>query len=209
MKTGQAGIDLIRQFESCRLEAYKCPAGVWTIGYGHTAGVTQGQKITQAQAEAFLATDLGKFEKKVDKYSRYRWRQNEFDALVSFAFNIGSIDQLTANGTRDRATIAEKMLLYNKAGRKVLAGLVRRRKAEQQLFLQGKNSGTGGEGYYPKYTGTSSSIVSALAAVGEKNTSIVYRKRIAVANGISGYTGTAAQNISMVNLLKAGKLKKA
>lgn len=135
MKTGQAGINLIKQFESCLLEAYKCPAGVWTIGYGHTAGVQSGQKITQAQADAFLVEDLAKFEKKVEKYSRYSWRQNEFDAMVSFAYNVGSIDQLTANGTRSRATIAEKMLLYNKANGKVLNGLIRRREAERKLFL--------------------------------------------------------------------------
>lgn len=135
MKTGQKGINLIKQFEGCRLEAYKCPAGVWTIGYGHTGGVYQGQKITQVQADAYLRADLEKYEKKVAQYSQYVWRQNEFDALVSFAFNIGSIDQLTANGTRDRTTISEKILLYNKAAGKVLNGLMRRREAERQLFL--------------------------------------------------------------------------
>ena len=67
MKIGQSGINLIKQFEGCRLEAYKCPAGVWTIGYGHTEGVYQGQKITQAQADEYLRADLGKYEKKVDK----------------------------------------------------------------------------------------------------------------------------------------------
>lgn len=93
LKTGQAGLSLIKQFEGCRLTAYKCPAGVWTIGYGHTAGVKQGQKITQEQADGLLTEDLQKYEKKVDKYDgRYWWNQNEFDALVSFAFNVGSID---------------------------------------------------------------------------------------------------------------------
>lgn len=67
--------------------------------------------------------------------SKYKWNQNEIDALVSFAYNIGSIDALTANGTRSRATIAAKMLQYNKAGGKVLNGLTRRRKAERELFL--------------------------------------------------------------------------
>lgn len=136
MKTGQAGIDLIKSFESCQLEAYKCPAGVWTIGYGHTGNVKGGDKITQAQAESYLAADLLKFENNVKKYdSKYKWNQNEFDALVSFAYNIGSINQLTANGTRSRAVIAEKILLYNKANGKVLDGLNRRRKAEKELFL--------------------------------------------------------------------------
>lgn len=140
--TSQTGIDLIKQFEGCRLTAYKCSAGVWTIGYGHTSGVTSGMTITQAQAEAYLKSDLAKFESHVSGYNAtYAWNQNEFDALVSFAFNIGNIDQLTANGTRSRATIASKMLEYNKAGGAVVQGLVTRRAAEQALFLKA-SSGT-------------------------------------------------------------------
>ena len=137
MKTSQVGIRLIKEHEGCRLAAYVCPGGVWTIGYGHTAGVYQGQKITQAQAESFLKDDLAKYEANVMKYNdKYHWNQNELDALVSFAYNIGSIDQLTAGGTRDRKTIAEKMVLYNKAAGKVLAGLTKRREAERALFLK-------------------------------------------------------------------------
>ena len=136
MKTSKTGIDLIKRFEGCRLQAYKCAAGVWTIGYGHTNGVKSTNVITQEKAEELLKKDLEKFEKNVEKYNeKYKWSQNEFDALVSFAFNIGSIDKLTAGGTRNRATIAEKMLLYNNAGGKVLPGLTERRKAEQKLFL--------------------------------------------------------------------------
>lgn len=136
MTTGQAGIKLITQFEGCRLTAYKCPAGVWTIGYGHTQGVHEGQTITKAQAARMLAEDLERYEDKVNKYyERYKWRQNEFDALVSFAYNIGSIDKLTAGGTRSRQEIADKMLQYNKAGGRVLAGLTRRRQAERALFV--------------------------------------------------------------------------
>ena len=136
MTTGQAGIKLITQFEGCRLTAYKCPAGVWTIGYGHTQGVHEGQTITKAQAARMLAEDLERYEDKVNKYNdRYKWRQNEFDALVSFAYNIGSIDKLTAGGTRSRQEIADKMLQYNKAGGRVLAGLTRRRQAERALFV--------------------------------------------------------------------------
>lgn len=137
LKTGQAGLNLIKQFEGCRLTSYKCPAGVWTIGYGHTGNVTFGQTIAQADADKLLVTDIEKYEMKVNKYyDKYKWNQNEFDALVSFAFNVGSVDQLTANGTRSRAVIAEKILLYNKAAGKVLAGLTKRRKAEQELFLK-------------------------------------------------------------------------
>ena len=136
MKTGQAGIKLIKQFEGCRLTAYKCPAGVWTIGYGHTQGVQPGQTITQTQAEQMLVADLGKYESNVNKYQdKYKWSQNEFDALISFAYNIGGIDKLTAGGTRTRQEIADKMLLYNKANGEVLSGLTRRRQAERELFM--------------------------------------------------------------------------
>ena len=136
------GIALIKKYEGCKLIAYKCPAGVWTIGYGHTSGVKEGMKITQAQADAFLKQELVKFEKLVEKYnSKYHWTQNEFDALVSFAYNVGSINQLTANGTRTKQEIANKILEYTKAGGKTLSGLVKRRKDEQALFLSSTNKG--------------------------------------------------------------------
>ncbi len=135
MKISKNGIELIKKFEGCSLTAYKCPAGVWTIGYGHTGGIGENDKITQSQADEYLVADLAKYEKCVAKYTKYRWNQNEFDALVSFAYNIGSIDNLTAKGTRTKSEIAEKILLYNKAAGKVLAGLVKRRRAERELFI--------------------------------------------------------------------------
>lgn len=83
-----------------------------------------------------MTDDMGPYEHHVDKYEQtYVWNQNEYDALVSFAYNVGSIDQLTAKGTRSRTEIADKMLEYNRGGGKVLAGLTRRRQAEQKLFL--------------------------------------------------------------------------
>lgn len=146
MKAGESCIALIKKYEGCRLEAYKCLAGIWTIGYGHTGGIRKGQKITQAQADAYLKEDIPKFEKNVSKYgSKYGWNQNEFDALVSFAYNIGSIDQLTASGTRARTEIADKMLEYNKINKKVHKTLQKRREEERELFLGGKaQTGTGG-----------------------------------------------------------------
>ena len=141
MKTSERGIALIKQFEGCRLQAYKPVASekYYTIGYGHYGpDVAQNAVITQYQADAYLILDLEKFEKKVDKYNaKYNWTQNEFDALVSFAYNIGNIDQLTANGTRTKQQIAAKIPEYRKAGGKVLQGLVKRRAAEQALFLEG------------------------------------------------------------------------
>ena len=146
MRTSQDGIDLVKQFEGCRLTAYRCPAGKPTIGYGHTAGVRMGQRITQAQAESFLKDDLAKFERAVMKYDHiYHWSQNQFDALVSFAFNIGSIDQLTENGKRDIKTVSEKILAYNKMEvngvKKKSPGLARRREAERALFLRAGQQG--------------------------------------------------------------------
>lgn len=136
MRTSGAGVELIKRYEVCKLSAYRCAAGVWTIGYGHTAGVKQGDVIIQAQADAFFTSDLIKFENKVAGYdSIYHWTQNEFDALVSFAFNVGSITQLTNGGKRSKAEIAEKIPAYCKADGKVLSGLVRRREEEKALFL--------------------------------------------------------------------------
>lgn len=135
MKISETGIALIKSFEGYHLVAYRCPAGVWTIGYGHTANVTPTQVISAQRADELLKQDLEKHEKNVMKYNNiYHWNQNEFDAMVSFSFNLGSIDKLTANGTRDKSTIARKMLEYNKANGTVLAGLVRRRQAEYDLF---------------------------------------------------------------------------
>lgn len=135
MKTSQVGIDLIRKYEGLRLKAYKCPAGVWTIGYGHTNGVKEGDVITEPEAIDLLKSDVSKFEKRVEKYDNiYRWNQNEFDALVSFAFNIGGIDQLVGKGRRTRKQIIDKIPQYNKAGGKELAGLTKRRMEEKALF---------------------------------------------------------------------------
>ena len=139
MKTSQRGINLIKQFEGVRLTAYKCPAGVYTIGYGHTRGVTRGMKITEEEASAFLAADLRNSEKAVERYdSVYHWNQNEFDALVSFTFNCGATNlrALLRNGRRNRSQIAATLPLYRKAGGKVLKGLERRRAAEKALFLE-------------------------------------------------------------------------
>lgn len=136
MKISSKGLELIKQFEGCRLTAYRCPAGVLTIGYGHTGSdVKEGMTITQKKAETLLKKDLAKFEKHVLTYNKkYNWNQNQFDAMVSFAYNVGSIRQLTNNGTRTIEQISAKITAYNKAGASVLAGLVRRRAEEKKLF---------------------------------------------------------------------------
>ena len=146
---GDAGLELIKSFEGCRLKAYKpVPSEkYWTIGWGHYGpDVTEGMTITQKQADDLLVKDCASSVAAVNnpKYCPIteELNQNQFDALVSFAFNCGSGGLKTLCANRTAEEIAEKMLLYNKGGGKVLAGLVRRRKAEQELFLKGSASST-------------------------------------------------------------------
>ena len=136
MITSQVGIELIKKFEGVKLTAYKCPAGVWTIGYGHTAGIREGMVITAEQAEEYLKQDLKKYEKYVSDNVTFPMTQNQFDALVSFTFNcgVGNLRTLIKNRTPNQ--VAEAILLYNKGGGKVLTGLVRRREEEHKLFLK-------------------------------------------------------------------------
>lgn len=139
MKTSQDGIDLIKKFEGCRLQAYKPVATekYYTIGYGHYGpDVKAGQMITHAQAEAYLRTDLEKFEDAVNATGQ-TWTQPEFDALVSFAYNCGAGNLRNLVKDRAKSQIADALLLYNKAGGRILEGLNHRRKAERELFLKG------------------------------------------------------------------------
>ena len=138
-------LKLVKEFEGCRLTAYRDEVGVWTIGYGITNSdfkitkkiIRKGMKISKATAEKWLEESLNKkYLPLVLEYDKqYNWDQNELDALVSFCYNIGSIKQLTADGTRSKTVVASKILQYNKAGGKVYRGLTRRRKAERELFL--------------------------------------------------------------------------
>jgi lysozyme len=139
MKTGPAGLHLIKTFEGLKLNAYRCPAGVLTIGYGTTAGVKPGQAITAAKAEELLAADLRKFEDTVNTSVAVPITQGQFDALVSLAYNIGSgafraSTLLRKLNAKDYAGAAEQFPRWNRAGGKVLAGLTRRREAERKLF---------------------------------------------------------------------------
>lgn len=136
MKITQEGIDLIKKFEGCRLIAYKCPAGVWTIGYGHTTGVKEGMVINNIQAENMLKSDLAKYEKYVTDNVLIPLNVNQFSALVSFCYNcgVGNLRKLVKGRTVEQ--IADAMLLYNKAAGKTLNGLVKRRKEERELFMK-------------------------------------------------------------------------
>jgi lysozyme len=142
MKISQAGLDLIKRFEGCRLEAYQDAVGIWTIGYGHTGpNVNPGLKITQAQADVILAQDVERFASGVAANVKVGLTQPEFDALVSFAFNVGlgafrgSTLLRLLNDNADRTVVASQFLRWNKAGGRVLEGLTKRRNAEKALFL--------------------------------------------------------------------------
>ena len=141
MSVSDRGVELVAKYEGCRLEAYKCPAGVWTIGYGHTAGVQPGQTLpTKEAAKELLKEDLKKYGDYVNQCVKkgqitFSLTQNQFDALTSFCYNCGngSLQKLVTD--RDAATVADKLLLYNKGGGRVLAGLTKRREEERALFL--------------------------------------------------------------------------
>ena len=156
MRINEEGLALIKEFEGLYLTAYRDAVGIWTIGYGITSAdkaitgkaITKGLRISKTTAEEWLRKCLDqKYMPLVMQYdSTYHWTENEASALCSFCYNIGSIKRLTNDGKRSKEVIADKILLYNKAGGKVLAGLTRRRKAERKLFLKSATySGT-----YPK-----------------------------------------------------------
>jgi len=142
MKTNEAGLALIRQFEGCRLKAYKCPAGVWTIGYGWTHGVKPTDQWTQAQAEEMLVKGLNQYENAVQSaIGAHATTSNQFSALVSICYNIGAGNFVKSSMLRhhkagDYAKAADAFLLWNKAGGKVLNGLTKRRQAERALYLE-------------------------------------------------------------------------
>jgi GH24 family phage-related lysozyme (muramidase) len=133
------GISLTEQSEGCKLKAYSDVVGVWTIGYGHTKGVKQGDSCTQAQAEAWLREDIQDCVKAINRGLKVKVSQGQFDALVDFAFNLGF-------GALEKSTLWKKLNAgdfqgaaaefpkWNKAGGKVVSGLTKRRLAEQKLF---------------------------------------------------------------------------
>jgi lysozyme len=140
-RINKAGVDLIQQFEGLRLKAYPDPATggePWTIGFGHTGGVKPGDVITREQADQFLFNDLRRFEQAVDHLCHY-CTDNQFAALVAFAFNVGveNLRQSTLrrlHNERKYELAQQQFSRWNKANRKVMAGLTRRRAAEAALY---------------------------------------------------------------------------
>ena len=142
MKISSEGLALIKKFEGCELTAYKCAAGVWTIGYGHIKGVYEGQTITQSEAESMLQHEMKEYEGYINSAVTVSLSQNQFDALVSWVFNLGNGNLrastlLKVVNAEDYEGVPAQIKRWNKAGGKVLQGLIRRREAEALLW-QGK-----------------------------------------------------------------------
>lgn len=147
MNVNKQGIQLVKSFEGCFLNAYLCPAKVWTIGYGSTKypngkSVKQGDKITQQEAETLLSDTLDEFSKGVSKLIKVELNDNQFSALVSFAFNlgVGALSKSTllkkVNSNPNDKTIEQEFMKWVNAGGKKLNGLVRRRTAESKLYFE-------------------------------------------------------------------------
>lgn len=144
MKTSKNGINLIKKYEGFRSRAYRCAAGVLTIGFGHTQNVKPTDVITQEQAEKLLIEDLKVCEDCINKTIKIPLLQNQFDALVSFVYNVGCgnfikstlLKKINEGKISEAANEFQK---WNKAGGKVLAGLAKRRNEEMELFLRGDN----------------------------------------------------------------------
>ena len=142
-KINKEGLKLIKDWEGLRLKPYYCSANVLTIGYGSTGShVKKGMVITEKEAEDLLQKDLERFEKAVEENVQVQITDNQFAALVSFSFNVGSAalkksTLLKILNSGDKIAAADQFLRWNKAGGKVLTGLTKRRQAEKDLFLKG------------------------------------------------------------------------
>jgi len=142
MNISNKGIELIKQFEGCRLKAYQDSVGVWTIGYGHTESVKEGMEISQHQADIMLGSDLVKYANYINEYVTVSLNPNQFDALTSWVYNLGpgnlkSSTMLKVLNEGNYDDVPFQIKRWNKAGGKVLKGLVRRREAEAELFATG------------------------------------------------------------------------
>ena len=139
MKTSAEGIALIIKFEGLELDSYQCSANVWTLGYGHTQGVAEGDSCSEEEAEIILVNDLKEFETYVNALVDVDLDQNQFDALVAWTFNLGPTNLRTSTllkklNAGDYNDVPSEIKRWNRAGGQVLDGLIRRREAEALLF---------------------------------------------------------------------------
>jgi len=139
MNISKEGLALIKRFEGCELKAYRCPANVLTIGYGHTKNVTENMEITQQEANDMLDEELIEYCEYIDKMVKVSLNQNQFDALVAWIYNLGPTNfrnstLLTVLNQERYSDVPEQIKRWNKADGKILDGLIKRREAEALLF---------------------------------------------------------------------------
>lgn len=208
MKISKNGLQMIKNFEGLMLVAGNKLDGVWTVGYGCTVDVKPYQHITEKEANEMLLREITKHESYVNKYvNQLKLNQNQFDALVSFSYNcgIGNLKSLVAdkNGkaTRDKKTIAKKMLLYNKCNGKVMRGLVNRRKKEYELFCS-KDLSTVEKSSTIKKTINASMTLVEICKILYGKSDFNFRKEL-YENCIGSrlYIGSISQNLKLKNYL--------
>jgi lysozyme len=205
MKTSDKGVALIKAHEGKRLSSYRCPGGVWTVGYGHTTAaghptVVPGMRITEREAEEILRRDLSRFEDRVNKLVKVPLTQGQFDALVSFDFNTGALHSsslLKKLNAGNHAAVPAQFMRWTKGGGRELPGLVRRRRDEAELWRSLDPGATGGradiaeidEPKAPKpirqsKTANAAFLAGAVGAIGPVNEVIKATRE--TADGVSG-----------------------
>lgn len=210
MKISKNGLQMIKNFEGLLLIASNKLDGVWTVGYGCTVGVKPYQRVTEKQAEQMLLREVAKHEVYVSKYeNQLKLNQNQFDALVSFSYNCGggNLKNLVAdkNGkaTRDKETIAKKMLLYNKCNGKVMKGLANRRQKEHEIFCS-KDLTTDVKSSTIKKTNeiNSNMTLVEICNILFGKSEFSFRKGLYKENiGTTPYIGSVSQNLKLKNFL--------
>jgi len=213
MKVNENGIALICEFEGCRTQAYQDPVGVWTIGYGHTsmAGspeVACGLAISAEEARTILCRDLEVFSSRVRASIRTLLNDNQFSALVSFAFNVGlgnfrESSVLTAVNSGDFESVPRRLALWVKAGGKTLPGLIRRRAAEGALFIQPDESVAANMSTQAQSASPPLSEGSQMASSGQPVEPVLGKRFqqshiniAAVVSGIGGLVSSAARHLT-------------
>ena len=207
----EAGMNLLKSLEGCRLTAYKLKnERYYTIGYGHYgADVRKDMTITQKEAEDLFRADLAKFEHYVDVYAVKKFGEltgNQHAALTSYCYNrgLGGLKQLVA-ACSSISQVPTKMVELWGSNETYKAALINRRKKEAALFSTGA---IGGE-YYPKYTGYSNLLDVVFKAIGAPYGNVSKRRPVAIANGITDYVGAYGQNVLLLRLAKSGELRRA
>lgn len=222
MKTSDKGVALIKAHEGKRLSSYRCPGGVWTVGYGHTiaAGhptVVPGMRITEREAEEILRRDLSRFEDRVNKLVKVPLTQGQFDALVSFDFNTGALHSsslLKKLNAGEYGRVPAQLMRWTKGGGRELPGLVRRRRDEAELWRALDPGATGGkadiaeidEPKPPKpirqsKTAQAAFLMGAVGTLGPINEAITATK--ATVDGVSGFVAAGPWVLAAVAIIAA------